>query len=277
MNASPPYFDIDAYGSFPPGHVLVDYTQQARPTTPAIELMINEAWERTRVECSQRNAICYDGFLVRWISHGICDGKLHITAGPTGFKDCVGTNYYNGHRVSDIGYDHFSNPIGSTATVISSDGWLIYGRRSQRVVYHAGYLHTFGGALEKADLQPDGQIDVFAAITRELSEELSLEPHEIESMICLGIIHDREIWQPELLFDVHVRLDADTIKARLTGEQALEEHQAIETLLDTPDAVVPFIRQAVPIAPVCVGAICLHGLCRWGQEWYKETRKSLGI
>ncbi len=264
-------FTVDAFGRFGPGQVHVRWEASPRPTTAELEAAIASAWEAAAVDCAARGAMLYNGPLVRWRGHAIRDGVLQIDAGPTNFRDFVGTNLYGRARIDEIGRERFANPIGTTGTVITADGWLVYGRRSQRVAWHAGYLHTFGGALEAADLRPDGSIDAFAAVHRELAEELRVGAEEIECTSCVGLIHDHEIWQPELLFEIRLRVECSALLGRLDLDDPHQEHVSLEPVRDEPDALVPFIRRAAPVAPIGVGAICLHGRHRWGEEWYARA------
>lgn len=269
MPTSP--FAVDAFGEFPPGRVQVHWADTPRPSTPELERLIDESWRQALVRAQETGAILFNGKLVRWLGQRVDGGILHIDAGPTDYRAFVGTNLYNRQRVGEFGRPRFSNPIGTTATIISRDGWLLYGRRSHRVAWHAGYVHTFGGALEAADIRPDGTIDAFAAVHRELGEELLLTDEHIVSTVCVGLIHDHEIWQPELLFDAEVRLSRDEVLGRLDHTDAHQEHTAIEYVRDEPDALLPFIHAAAPIAPVAIGAICLHGWRRWGRKWFDDA------
>jgi hypothetical protein len=268
-------FEVDAFGEFRRSSVVVSLGEAPRPSTAELDELIEQAWRRATVECRERGAILFNGRLVRWIGHRAEAGVLHVDAGMTDYRECVGTNFHNAHRIGEFGRAAFSNPIGTTATVVTSDGWLVYGRRSHRVAWHAGHLHTFGGALEGADIRPDGVVDIFDAITRELGEEIRVGPDEIDDLVCLGLLHDFEIWQPELILDAHVRLTHEELLARFDRDEAEQEHASIECVRDEPDALLPFIRSSAPIAPVCVGAICLHGRRRFGEEWYASLLPQL--
>jgi hypothetical protein len=270
-------FDVDAFGLFRPGAVELHWTDTPRPTTRQLDDLIGRTWDRIKAECDRDGRLLYNGTLVRWIDHRVADGALHIDTGPTDYRDFVGTNLYNRHRVADFGRESFANPIGTTATILSDDGWLLYGRRSDRVVYHAGYVHTFGGAIEQVDIRSDDFIDAFDAVHRELDEELGLGPEHIAETVCVGLIHDHEIWQPELLFETRVRMTRDALVDRLDHDDAHQEHVAIESVRDEPDALVPYILGAAPIAPVAVGAICLHGRHRWGDGWYEDALGRISI
>jgi hypothetical protein len=268
-------FAVDAFGEFPPGRVRVHWSDAPRPSTPELERLIDESWRQASASSKRTGAILFNGKLVRWLGQRVEDGVLHIDAGPTDYRDFVGTNLYNNRRIAEFRRERFANPIGTTATILSSDGWLLYGRRSHRVAWHAGCLHTFGGALEAADVRPDGTIDVFAAVHRELAEELLLTDEHIAGTVCVGLIHDHEIWQPELLFETQVQLTRAELLGRLDHADAHQEHTAIECVRDEPDALVPFIRTAAPIAPVAIGAVCLHGRRRWGRDWFDPVIAAL--
>jgi len=58
------------------------------------------------------------------------------------------------------GEQYLADPLGISCTVMTSDGFLVFGRRGPRVVFHAGFLHTFGGLLEPSDRDADGRYDV---------------------------------------------------------------------------------------------------------------------
>ncbi len=268
-------FTIDAFGEFPPGRVVLHWSDTPRPTTTDLEASIARLWEEKLAEARRRGAMLFNGRLVRWMDHRVIDGELHLDVGPTDYRDFVGTNLWNKHRIAELGRHRFANPIGTTATLLSADGWLLYGRRSHRVAYHAGYLHTFGGALEEADVRSGGRIDVFAAVHRELAEELGLGPEHVRELVCVGLIHDHEIWQPEMLFEAKVSLTRDALVRRLDRDDAHQEHTAIEAVRDAPEALVPFIRASAPIAPVTIGAVCLHGRRRWGEEWLASALRAL--
>ena len=62
-----------------------------------------------------------------------------------------------------------TSQLGISVALISRDQRLVMGRRNERVAYYPGRIHPFAGALEPAD-----ELDIFAAVRRELQEELGL-------------------------------------------------------------------------------------------------------
>lgn len=266
-------FVVLTYGDFAPSQVRAKYDAAPRPTTPALEELIAVEWERQTALARQTGRLLFNGGLLRYVRHSVECGRsgepttFELTVGPTCYRDFVGTNLYNHHRLNEIGWERFANPVGTTATLISSDGLICYGRRSSRVAYHAAHVHTFGGALEEQDRGADGGVDPFASLCRELREELDLRRDDLAGLCCVGLIRDKEICQPELLFEARLRMTAADLRERWEHAESRDEHEDVVTLPDAPDAIVPFIKTCGPIAPVAVGALFLHGRRAWGEEW----------
>jgi 8-oxo-dGTP pyrophosphatase MutT (NUDIX family) len=269
-------FVILAYGRFAPERLHLALETTPRESTPKIDAAIAATWDKQLRAAQAAWRVLFNGDMLRYIAHdqtATPDGDaLALRVGPTNYRDFVGTNLFNRHRVDEFGWHRFSNPIGTTATILTTDGFICYGRRSRRVSYHANHVHTFGGALEACDAGPNGRVDAFASVLRELHEELALERSDIREIVCAGLIRDREIHQPEMLFEARVALTADELTARWQTAESRDEHEAIVRLRDDPDAIAPFLATCGPIAPVAVGALMLYGRNCWGAEWYKQCR-----
>ena len=281
VDASLP-FVIEVCARFSPEQLRTSYDPAPRPTTPQLEGLIAVEWERQTVLARQAGRLLFNGGLLRYIEHEASldprpeHRRLHLTVGPTCYRDFVGTNLFNRHRVEELGRHRFANPIGTTATLVSSDGLICYGLRSNRVAYHGGHVHTFGGALEEQDLNSAGQVDPFASLCRELTEELALHRDELDDLCCVGLIRDKEIHQPELLFEARLRMTAKELSRRWDTAEARDEHDGLVTLPDRPDAIMPFIHSCGPIAPVAIGALVLHGRLTWGEQGYQAIADVIG-
>lgn len=271
-------------GRFSPDSVRVELTGTPRLTSPALEALIAEEWVRRVDEAKRQKRVLFNGEMLRYVGHRISDDtspktsdspRLELIVGPTCYRDFVGTNLYNNRRVDEFGWDSFSNPVGTTATLITRDGRICYGLRSMSVGYHGGYVHTFGGALEPSDRDASGAVDVFDSVRRELHEEVGLRADEAATLVCVGLIRDTEILQPELLFEAAIPLSFAELRDRWTCAEARNEHVDLVALADAPDAIVPFIKACGKIAPVAVGALMLHGRARWGQNWYDRAAGEL--
>lgn len=268
-------FTVDVFGEFGPGQVRLVWRDEPRPAHPVLDALVAETWADQLETARQRGMLLYNGQLVRLLRQRLERGTLTLEVGPTDYANWMGTNYLHPHRGDEFGWDLYSNPIGISATVITSDGWLLFGRRSQRVACNPGDLHTFGGAIEVGEREDSGEFDAFASIRRELLEELRLTADDLTELICLGLIRDGRIRQPEILFDARIRQARAEMEGRIDPGHPHEEHDAVEACRDAPEAVIPFLRTVPRVAPIAVGALCLHGRRRFGERWYDETRAAL--
>ncbi len=248
-------FILDFFSEFTPIKVRVVWHESDGAADGEVE-QLKAAWPRHVEDATREGRVLFNGSMVRWLGHRIEGSELIIEAGPTDYATFYCTNYLN-HALGDrIGWERFANPIGISANVITSDGWLLYGRRNQKVACHAGYVHSFGGTVSPDDRNCNGKLDVFSAMGRELREELALAGDELAELVCLGMIRDPEIRQPELVFDAVVRCNRKELEARIQPDDA--EHDAIVACADDSAAYLDFVRQAKPIVPIAVGSLCLH-------------------
>lgn len=270
--AAPLPFDVIIAGRFEPHLVTTRWTDAPRETNAEIESIIEQEWGVRVAEAQRRGAVLYDGQLARYVSHEMSGADaVTIHVGPTCYRDFIGTNLYHSGLADRFGWAALANPIGTTALVITADGHLALGRRSDRVAFHAGYLHTIGGSLEAADRREGGDVDAAGSVLRELEEELAVTPADIRRFTCVGLVRDHEIRQPELLFEAELSLDRAGLLARAAGATAADEHVSIEFCPATRDAIAPFIRAAAPIAPVAVAGLLTLGIHRWGTTWLHRT------
>lgn len=253
---------VQACGRFPRERVRVTFDAAPRPSTPALDAFIAEEWQRQIALAEGTQRMLFNGEMLRYVSHSVeaeaPRQRFEMMVGPTCYRDFVGTNLYGGHWLERVGWESFSNAVGTTATILTADGMICYGRRSQRVAFHAGHVHTFGGALEMNDRAADGSVDVFGSLRRELREELALTSDDIAAIECVGLIRDKEIHQPELLFEARVRLTADEIRVRWESAEAKDEHEGLVSFRDDSAAIDEFISTCGAIAPVAVGALEIH-------------------
>jgi 8-oxo-dGTP pyrophosphatase MutT (NUDIX family) len=280
MNASLP-FDILAFGAFSAPQVRVRFDPALRRTTQELEQFIAQEWDRQLDLARGTHRVLFNGEMLRYVRHAVDEepspglSTFEMTVGPTCYRDFVGTNLYGQRFLETAGWECFSNPVGTTATLVSADRFICYGRRSARVAYHAHHVHSFGGALEMRDRAADGAVDAFASLRRELHEELALSVDDLDDLHCVGLIRDTEIHQPELLFEARLKLTATELRDRWKSAEARDEHAEIVTLSDDPDSIVPFIKSCGPIAPVAIGALFILGRMAWGDVWYLKTAAEL--
>lgn len=264
-------FAVMAFGRFHYDDLTTFWTDASRSTTPDIERDIARAWERHSAAAEAAGRVLYNGALARLAAVRHAEGRLHFELGATCYRDFLGTNLENAERLRPLGDAFLANPVGISTTPITADGAIVYGRRNDAVAFHAGFLHTFGGAVEPADRGPGGAYDLFHAAMRELCEELAIAPDEVEELVCTGIVRDETLLQPEVLFDATLKLTRRQVLARFDPAAAGQEHARLECCFDAPDEIVPFLHAGDPVAPICEGALLLHGRHAWGEDWYQQA------
>jgi 8-oxo-dGTP pyrophosphatase MutT (NUDIX family) len=286
MSLDPP-FVIDVLGDFPRDRVLVESTIAVRSTTPRIEAAIERIWQAELAVADARGRRLFNGALGRLASYEVAGDQLRLVVGETHYRDFIGTNATTDADLHRAGDEFLANPLGISAVVITSDGRLMLGRRSREVALHAGYLHTFGGMLEAADLRREGaesRYDAFGSAIRELCEELLIRPDEVEQLRVIGLVRDVHLLQPELLFEAVLTVPSFALERRFreaagrvtaahdeAAAPLVEEHTALEHCSDDPDAAFAWIRKARPIAPVAEAAVLFHGRRQWGEAWYEQA------
>ncbi len=263
-------YAVDVYDSYGEAHIAQTWSDEPRPTTPAIEAEIARTWEAELAITQERGGHLYNGKLLRVRSMNAGESTLSLSLGPTNYRDFLGTNLCGSAPAFQAGGNFLANALGVSATVITRDGYLAYGRRSDLVAFHAGFVHSFGGMVEENDRYEDGRYGLFDCIKREVCEELGLRLGQLSEVQHVGFVRDLALQQPEMLFDVTIALDRTELQSLFAPTLSHGEHTTIEFLADEPDAVQSFLSRVDPIAPVAEAALLLHGRKTWGTEWYSR-------
>lgn len=265
-----PAFFVDVYGEYTEAQLQITWRALDRPAHSELDKMIAETWRRVEKECARTGALLFNGQMYRLLDYRADQEKFELEVGPTDFAEFLGTNFHNYHRAQEFGWEMYSNAVGISAIVGTSDGEILLGRRSDKVACMPGYVHTFGGSLEVEDYRTNGTVDGFAAITRELEEELGLKPEDFKQLICLGMIRDATICQPELIFQAEVSLSSKQLGDQLHHDEH-HEHLRVVACPDNPDSLRAFMSSDEPISPIALAGLCLHGRRRFGEKWYQSV------
>lgn len=264
-------FFLDATGPFGLEQIRVGWADQQRPRLDDVETMIAEAWTHRTRQADRDGVNLFDGPLCRLIAYVCHPDRLSLTLGPTSYRSFVGTNLHNAHLRYSHGPEVLANPLGVSALLVLQEGFLLLGRRSETVAYHAGRIHPVGGCVDPTG---DGQPPCpFATMRTELREELDIQGGQINRLTCLGLIRDKHIVQPELLFDAGVTCSYEDLQANMASADHGDEHAELLLVRDHPASVVTFIETNYSqLTPVALAGLLLHGLVHWGSGWFASTR-----
>jgi hypothetical protein len=263
-----------ARGPFLPGAVATRLVDEPRPSTPALDASIEAAWSAAVERAARDGHHFFDGNVLRWIDGRVQERngrrELEMTVAPAKYREFVGTNLDPSLRARfepDTGEDasgrvhpwsRFANAIGTSAVVVTSDGVLVAGRRSARVLGYAGCVHAFGGMLEATDTALDGAIDAFAGLARELTEELGADAGEFSKPVLEGVILEPQIWQPELIFHVEVARTFAGLVDAWRGASHRDEHDGLLPFPLAPADPEAEMRRAAPVSPIGRAALALY-------------------
>lgn len=183
--------------------------EQVRFTKPAAQF--NPTFtsdDRTRIELlvsnAQRKAIAAgkrffnsELFRLGQIESVVTGARAGVVfrLGSTSYFDYVATRTLP-HEGNN---DRFANPLGTGIILVTSDGFIPFGRRSPDLDVNSGRLFSFGGFFDPAvDVSADGTPDLFGCFLRELYEEtgISVERHSVS---LLGVIYDHLHPHPEAI------------------------------------------------------------------------------
>ena len=235
-------------GRFPRDRVIAELDSEPFDPGPGIAAQIAAEWTTRLRQAEDVGAELFDGPLVRLVSWSVDKGELRLELQPTGYKDFVGTNL----RDPSLPPAKRADPLGNSAMVVTSDGKIILGHRSNKVFGHSGCLHCIGGHVEPDRHLAGGRIDTFEAIADEVTEELNVERSQIREIICMGLVRDSKSLQPEQVFTVE--LDMLARELHPTGP----EHDTLAAVIDSPEEIEKFLadcgEMVVPVALACIRA-----------------------
>src|ERR1700733_4825254 len=230
-------------GRWKPSQITISWTADSRPIIPEIEQLIEQSWQTAM---SRPGVLLFDGPMCRLESFESRDDHLHLQLSRTGYKVFMGTNLSHAELADQYGPTVLANPIGLSAALISSDNYLLLGRRNANVAYYPSRVHPFAGALE-----PSERLDVFEEVRRELREELALKDSDVREIVCSGMAQDLSLRQPEMIFVVRANCNRQRIESQLDHEEhhgvwmSRIDHSSIEAALASDEQFTPIARAAI--------------------------------
>lgn len=265
-------FYLDFVGQFGPQQVHVRWSDSRRHSNERVDAQIDRTWDEQVALAAASGQRLYDGRLCRLVDCGVADHALSLTLGEVSYKEFVGTNLTDPTMRYVHGPEVLADPAGISLAVVTGDKYLLLAKRSRQVFVYPGRWHPIGGIMEPSD-QPGSVPSPFHTAAREMEEELGLPGDSICQIVCLGVVRDKATVQPELIFDVHVRQDAESVVASQAAARDAAECEALVSVRDHPGAVVTFLeKHYAELTPVALATLLLHGQRHWGSGWFAAAR-----
>ena len=171
--------------------------------------------------------------LYRFCGAELEGNTLTLALGNTDFKEYIGTTSKASipeqkdfrERLVQAGIDdfndenyYFSNPLATCAVVVTSDGYVPLGLRSNVVAIYPNTWHTFGGynkpnPKNEENFQP-GKIDLLTQLMNELSGEAGITDADVRERYFLGIARNVVTRGPEALFYVQLDITKSELERR---------------------------------------------------------------
>ena len=253
-----PTLSIIALGDWPAERLHASLGASGLRLDADLLTTVNRVWADA---LTQRGVNLFDGPLCRLEKLTVDHHGLHLNLSPTSYRIFIGTNGRHPHWADTHGRHVMADAMGTSVALRSSDGILVFGRRSQRVALYPGFAHPFGGTMEPL---PDGAaIDLLGEMRRELTEEVGITLNDLSDLRAIAVIEDRRLRQPELIYAAQTSLTADAISRRLD----LHEHTDCWLLADDRSDIEAALTRGEAITPVLAGTLLAWGWRRFGDNW----------
>ncbi len=265
-------FFLDHFGHYVPRNIRVRWSGDPRQSNREIDEIIEATWAKETGRAQEDQRRLFNGSLCRLVDFKVGRDALELTLGPVSYKEFLGTNLTHAYLRYTHGPQILADALGVSAALVSGDDFLVLGRRSQKVAYHPGRIHPIGGIVEPQEDAGEAPCP-FAAITDELRQELGVLPDNVRELVCMGIVRDKHIVQPEMIFAIQVDVECSTMIQGARSAEDSHEHTDIVPVRNRPGAVVNFIQaHAGELTPVALATLLLHGMRSWGSGWFAAAR-----
>lgn len=247
-------------GDWPPGRVACTDVPSSFSVPPEVRQRIDRDWEQVMRELRGH---LYDGPMCRLERFEVRGDTLHLALSRTSYKYHYGTNIRDPGLAERLGEQALARPLGVSCALVTSDGFLLMGRRNENVAYYPSRVHPFAGAVEPAE-----HVDVFDEVRRELREELHLDDYaDLTDLRCVGVVEDWLLRHPELIVLVRCR----PTRAELDRQVDAKEHHESFAVEPTESAIDAAIRNPL-LTPVAVATVMLWAKRLLGEAWFAAAR-----
>jgi isopentenyldiphosphate isomerase len=243
--------------------VTSSYDPRLHPAFPGSVRSVYDRNLKYRLTEAERNsAVVFNGptYSLRGYNLAVNDPvtestDLKLLLGSTCFYDYLATNLSIAHgdipqdvleSMSALDIEHLglSNQLAVNFSVITSDGKLMFQRRSTRVANFPGQLgNGVNGTMQRGtdghvgDETEAGTPDAVAAVIRECHEELGIIPPRSDIKVY-GIAVDHRYYQPLLVGEIQIQATFDQIRsAAMAWARDKFEYSSFECIPLTPESV----------------------------------------
>ncbi|MEO8494432.1 MAG: DUF4062 domain-containing protein [Planctomycetota bacterium] len=171
---------------------------------------------------------------------------------------------FNGQPNSSL-----SNMFGVSLTAVTSDGYVILHRRSQRNAVVPDFIHVSVAESTKAptDAEKDrGQL-VYNTAVRGLDEELCISEFSRDKIEFLGLIYSPELAQFDLVGTVRLPFTAAAVKQKVAGcRDSKYENERLIVLPFNALEIASFMQKDPKWSPFAVASILLALNFEFGSD-----------
>jgi 8-oxo-dGTP pyrophosphatase MutT (NUDIX family) len=252
---------IHAMGDWPAAAVQIQIVPSSWKAPSSVVQQIDAEWDRV----ARTGITLFDGPMCRLERFHASPAALTLALSETTYRIFVGTHLYHADLADVYGPSILANSIGVSVLVRTADGWLLLGRRNESVVYYAGRLHPFAGALEPSD-----ESNPFVAARRELHEEAGLVESDITALRCVALVEDHQLRQSELIMRADTRLSRTQVETQLGRE---EHHDLVA--IEAADQPLRAALHTPTLTPVALGGLLVWARSEWGDPWLQTAMAEL--
>jgi hypothetical protein len=247
---------IQARGDWTRERVRTRWVPSGLKPPPAVAELIERTWsEELRVP----GVRLFDGPLCRLEAWRATGDALELDLSRTSYKPFLGTNGRHAELSRTHGESAMANAVGTSAAVVTSDGYLLFGERGPHVALYPNRVHPIGGCLEPAE-----HVDVIADMARELREELVVTDAEILDIRCVALGRDSALLQPELTFVARIAVARQELERRIDRE----EHRGSWCIPAEAGAIDHALCDGRPQTPLTRLTLLAYGAWAFGEEWF---------
>lgn len=240
----------------------------------ATQTLINSAWKDAKLN-PQLNL--KNNLVPSYMSSSVENDTLFIHACVTDFKSFYGTNVCN---IDKLTKTELADALAVCGVVVSKDGAIVLGKRSDQVAEGQGQWHVVGGTLEINNRDYNRkkkhdetefkwwfltELNPCLHLLREIEEELGITNRQISKVYSLGLGKNLLNNKSEVLMLVQTKLSAQSLRDCASHAIFQGEHSNLITL---PFEDVGAFVSDYPVAPIGKAALfAALGWYHYKDDW----------